>query len=456
MRKAMFVVLTMFLLWGMAGCAGEEDKDKPVPETKQETGKNTEQENKQENKKENKKDSRLLQSVTSEDFMQGNGSVMKTENGYYYYDVSEEALCYYDIATGKNMYLCNKPECRHDGNAFCVATNQTYAIQRIWLYSDRLYAAVVETTGTQYLLKVISIALDGSETREIATYMTVEKTGQYPVNDTDVRYLIVEQLGEDIVLTQDVSKLLIHRNRVVLPMCMVSREDFNDAKYYGTAILNLETEQVTYLNEEPLSRDNPKAEGFRAYGDYIYYYQKEGRKNILHRYHVTNGTDESYSLQPGFTGTYVVLDEDSIVYLRSAKNVLNVYHPSTKVNEQYDTGYEIAELMTDGTYLYITQEYRQRMYFHAETMETKEQEDLMLYVMSRELEEVAATDLLNVFSKEDFPEGKWYPEKLGDAICVIGEEIYFDLFQNRRMYHCKKSELLSGQPQVELLYQMAE
>ena len=48
--------------------------------------------------------------------------IMKTENGYYYNDPMEGlGLKYHDNATGKDIYLCAKPECSHDGNSFCTA-----------------------------------------------------------------------------------------------------------------------------------------------------------------------------------------------------------------------------------------------------------------------------------------------------------------------------------------------
>jgi len=432
MRKVTYWMLAAALLVGAVGCSKKEQGQ------------------------EQKRGSNLTAPVVSEDYNQGNGSIMKTKNGYYYYDVLNGALRYYDIATGKNMYLCNKPECKHDGNSFCIATNHEYAMDRIWLYSDRLYAAVVETTETQYLLKVISMALDGAEMREVATYMTVEKTGQYPKNDTDVRFLTIEGNEDNTVLRPDVGKLLIHRNKVILPMEFISLENFEDSAHYGTAILDLETEEVTYLNEEPLSRENPWAQGFSAGGNYIFYYQKEGRKNILHRYNVTDGTDESFTLQPGFDGTYVVLDEDTIAYFRSVRNIVNVYQISTGFNNVYEIGCDVDRITTDGTYLYVSEKYNYRQYFNMETMEMEEWEEANLHVLNREFEKVASVDLTKLFPKENFPEGEWYPKILNRYVCSIGDEIYFDLFQNRMVYKCKKSDLLAGQPQVEFLYKVED
>lgn len=107
MRKVKYWVLVTLLSIGIAGCAKREEGS------------------------EQKLESKLTAPVVAEDYNPGNGSIMKTENGYYYYDVLSGALRYYDIASGKNMYLCNKPECKHDGNSFCVATNDKYKIGRM-------------------------------------------------------------------------------------------------------------------------------------------------------------------------------------------------------------------------------------------------------------------------------------------------------------------------------------
>ena len=58
------------------------------------------------------------------------GSVMKGDSGYYYndgwqikYGVFSGGIVYFDNATGKTIPLCSKPQCLHDGNAFCPSTS---------------------------------------------------------------------------------------------------------------------------------------------------------------------------------------------------------------------------------------------------------------------------------------------------------------------------------------------
>ena len=69
---------------------------------------------------------------------------MLSEKGYYYYSYTDRGLRYYDFSTQKDIFLCNKPECLHDGNAFCVATNRKYGKIDYVLYGDRIYMSAFE------------------------------------------------------------------------------------------------------------------------------------------------------------------------------------------------------------------------------------------------------------------------------------------------------------------------
>ena len=425
MKRAMYLLLLAVFLLCVSGCS----------------------------RKEKGNDSKLGAKIVSEDFQRGNGSIMKTEKGYYYYDNLGKAIRYYDIATGKDMYLCNKPECRHDGNAFCVATNEKYMMNRLWLYSDRIFAAVVEETDTQYLYKVLTIALDGSEMSEFATYMTLEKTGQLPWFSYD-------------------GKLVIHRNKAMLPMTLVGKESLEDTYYYGTAILDLDTKEVSYLDEEPLSKENLEVQGMSAYGEHIYYYKKEGRRNVLHRYNVTDGTDESYTLQPGFEGDYVVLDEDNIVYIRSNRSMLSLYHPSTGLTEQVktvtrpsislpwyegifpDIAYKISAIRTDGTYIYICGEKWMTVHSNPNGPEKTEEIWVPFQVLNYDFEEVATVNLTEVIP---IP-----PENISDLwgwnyknVVSLGDDLYFSLVEEtEKIYRCKRSGFLDGNTEPEFLYEI--
>ncbi len=391
----------------------------------------------------------------SADYQSGNTRIRKTDKGYYYLN---KGLRYTDAATGKDMYLCNKPECRHDGNEFCVATNEKYRFNGFCIYSGTLVAAMIEETDTQYLYKLFTIALDGSQMNELATYYTFEKSQGQACN----RYN---------------SQLIIHRNKVILPIEILGQEALEDTFYYGLAIYDLDTNKVTFLDEEAVSRENTESTNISAYGDYVYYCRKEGKKTVLHRRHLTEGTDEAYKLLTGFGGTYIVLDDDTVVYSKKLGRGLCVHHHKTGENEEKVTLQkkvthiltdgqlfesmmedELGRLCTDGTYIYAFGTSTVIKSTNNETGEEMEQRINNLYVFDRALEEVTvinrAEDAWTITWEN--AEEELYPY----LFSFIGDEAYVtftpeEFNGNEYVFQCKRSALLAGEPKFEFAYSLS-
>lgn len=392
----------------------------------------------------------------SEDYKPGNATVMKTEQGYYYYSDSEKGFRYYDPATGKDMFLCNKPECRHDGNEFCAATNDKYVIDRVTLYGGKLFATAIEQTETQILYHLLAIALDGSELDEVVTFLTLEKTGVEPA--------II--FGE--------RELYLHRNMAMVPMLLTGNEN----GYHGTAIINLDTKEVKYLDEEPVAVTNAERTDMTAYGDFFYYCQKEGKKTVLHRYNITDGTDETHKLLVGFQGNYVVQDDNTIVYTKSDNRILCVFHRETGENEEkvnltrrekvyYSDGtfmiqdrvYEAADLRTDGENIYVIGKYMRRVPYEPENAKPKNGDEAYVHVYDRELNEVTYLNMAAVmeFAEEVRPEN---PEEFymyyNRALYFEGDEVYCVLpnannGKEEYLFQCSKDEFLTGEPKFEFV-----
>lgn len=464
-KKVIYLVLLTLLLFCLTGCSGREKEKQPDDRVEDNSGKNKPDKAPGGKGEITAEDFQLGSNpgwkgeLTAEDYQPGNSFVMKTEKGYYYHryekTVNDDkyigAFRYVDSATGKDIYLCNKPECKHDGNIFCVATNDKYTIGQTCLYNGRIFATALETTDTQYLFKLLAIALDGSEMSEIATYMTIGK-------------MAAESAGQVPLIGGNSDNLVVHRNKTVLPLAVVGRSD--DTDYRGTAVLDLDTGKVSYLDEEPLSKENAKIEGVSAYGDYIYYYRKEGRKNVLHRYCVKDGADESLKLQSGFQGMYAVLDEDNIVYTRYAANVLHLYHPSTGESEEAKTlqapardeqGFwtggiiDVQGLMTDGTYLYAA---RGTMILTSNDGHKITKREI--YVLDRNLEIIAVVNMAEVLPEgiESTMNHTWEYNW-----SFLDDEIYTVFLPNEdnllktAVYKCKRSDFLEGNPKYEFLYE---
>ena len=451
MRKGLFAALTILCLAAFMGCAGGKDKSDEQP-------------------------GEATNAVTAgvsdvkfelEDYEPGNRSdfmpreMMRTEKGFYHLNFKDNGLHYYDMSTGKEMYLCNKPECRHDGNPFCVATNQTYEILGCSLYNDKILSYVQEETDTQYAFKLLTVALDGSSADELATVLTIEKTGER-----------VAFAGCDVH---------IHRNKVLVTMGGSSVGE--DTWHYCAAVVDLDTKKVTFLNEEPFSKDNEDLSDISAYGDYFYYCQKEGKKRLLRRYHIGNGTTETCKLLTNFSGDYAVLDEDCVVYSR--KSGLCTYRFSTGENEEKtrligiqkmyegrnlvgetEAEYVAQDVLTDGTYLYIPQKARQ-LGFKEETGEiTTWTESANIHVFDKNLGEIAVVDLMAQFPKEGFEEMTWHIDSYTTGLRYLGEDIYWCLVpldennMNPEMttyvFHCNRSDFLAGEPKFEFVYKYSE
>lgn len=399
--------------------------------------------------------------LVSEDYQPGNvsewtsGYFMRTEQGYYYYSKSRKGFRYYDIATGKDMFLCNKPECRHDGNDFCVATNDNYTVLNACVYSNRIYVYAMDETDTQYHLKVLSLALDGSELSEEVTVLSLEKMGQE--------------------LTFDGKNFCIHRNNIMIALNAKGKDGLKDSELYGAAVVNLNTKKVLYLDEQPVSAENIEAEGIQGNGDWFYYCRKVKKKMELHRYNIVNGTDETLKLQVGFPGRYTILGEDTVAYQKMNLSALCFYGIDTGETVEtkdfaYD-GFEVDEngelewieetsdvdgVNGDGTYFYAISHCTYREHWNREGVTIGRKEGIVL-VYDNNGKKVTAVNIAPALD-EATPGGVnlyWLNYCVG--LRFLGEEIYAEVpeeenYSRIHVFKCKRSDFLAGNPKFEHVF----
>lgn len=313
-KRNIVLVLTLGLLLGLAGC-GEEK-------------------------------------IISEDYQRGNthhkyaNAVMKTDTGYYYSQggFNSLSLHYYDAANGKNMYLCNKPECRHEGDEFCVATSNKYIVFDTVLYSNSLYINVIEPSDSTYEYKLLRASLDGSSLDEVVTYLTVNTIDVMP----------------------NTSPMAFHRNKAFLPY-QVNNVNNQEIGYSGVAIYDLETGEVTYLGEKEGDLNVEKT-SFCGYGDYMYFVTAEKFKQRLCRYSYTDGSVEELPLERNFMGEYVIYDDDTIFFVRGTDELFShnlQTGENTNINVKEWYGIKMGKnsssrsgfdgIVSDGKYLYISE-----------------------------------------------------------------------------------------------------
>ena len=440
MKKVLFIILMIMCPVAFAGCSKEEQGEhisKTTPTTDA--------------------------SPMWEDYRQGNASAerdgyfMQTEQGYYYYSKSRKGFRYYDITTGTDMFLCNKPECKHDGNAFCVATNADYVVLNACLYNKQMYVYVMDETDTQYCLKVLSLALDGSGMNEVATVLELEKTGQE-----------LEFKGEEFC---------IHRNKIMIALNISGKDGVKGNEFYGTLLLDLDTKNLTYMDETPVSKENLEVKEIHAYGDYFYYCKKVNKRKELHRYNIMTGIDETHNLATGFRERYAILGDNTIAYLRGDNKAICFYRYDTgetiectdfiydtftvdsNGELQQDEGRVIPESMRgDGDYVYAIDLSMIRSHSNKFGVEKERRESLVI-AYGADGKKIAAVNLA-VAIDEAVPEGVtleyWFYWK---GIRFLGEEIYMELPEKENLdrtyvFRCKRSDLLAGNPKFEFVFVM--
>lgn len=403
--------------------------------------------------------------ITVEDYVRTNPStkgmngIMKSDTGYYYTTTSTsnsgekyDAIHYFDEASGQNIYLCCKPECRHNGDEFCTATSGKYNIHGSYFYDGSLYLSVVEATGEEYLFKLLRVSADGSELTEVVTF--------YRINTTSVMSLVG---GE---------QMLIHRGVAVLPYYLINKEALGSTgtivSIMGTCLYNLATGELTELPEIESSELMGGRERFTGYGDYIYYNAKTDRTNTLSRYCLIDGTVEELELSRTYVGIYEVIDEDTIYYYYLG-NRLFEYKISTKENtfhkdvfvdncEKYipsidlvvssSEDYECTDMVTDGTYLYagdgVDFHTMQKGHFGYDTYSDGSQVEQKNYVhvYDKDLAEVARVEISTKTYLDDF---------VRFSLAILDDTVYMQT-QSMVLACTLEDFLKGGQPPFEPLY----
>ena len=289
--------------------------------------------------------------------------IMKTDKGFYYSQgrLKSLSLYYHDAENGKGMYLCNKPECRHEGDEFCAATSDKYKVMETVMYSGSLYINAVEETETTYKYKLLRASLDGSSLSEVVTYFETE--------NIDVVPLYYWDMGP--VLT-------IHRNKAFLPYQLENRKN-KDTGMSGTAIYDLETGELTYLGEKTRELEE-RDFNFIGCGDYMYYVLEQKYKTRLYRYCYTDGSVEMLELEKGFKGDYAVYDENTVFYIKSQQELYKYTHDTkesirVKTDEWNGFAYEVLtadglmtihhnvniySVLSDGEYVYVPENFNNK------------------------------------------------------------------------------------------------
>ena len=378
--------------------------------------------------------------IPIEDYVRSNPAtstmppIMKSDTGYYYCSTYRRPLNlhYFDMESGQNIFLCSKPECRHDGDAFCTATSEKYTVRGACYYGGSLYINAVEETDNEYLCKLLKVSQDGTELEEVVTYQTINKTSLWVGNSVP---------------------MIIHRGVAVIPYFMRSNTE-DDISVEGVCLYDLNTEELVLLPETGDDSERAAYGRMTAYGDYVYYSVKQGRRYALNRYSLTNKTEETLELTNAFTGEYVVVDDNLLFYDYNGTNLYE-YHMDDKKNVTHSYFYNKMDItttswgmMTDGTYLYIGEGVLFRslgsgflgVYVSDDGTETPIPS--YVHVFDRELKPVAKVEI----ATENYME-----ESVNFSLAILDGIVYLKTYE--AVFQCTLEEFLANEiPPFTKLY----
>lgn len=373
-----------------------------------------------------------------EDYVRSNpttdiiNSIMKSDTGYYYCAANRRPLSlhYYDEKSDQNIFLCSRPECRHDGDAFCTATSEKYTVRGACFYGGALYLNVVEETDTEYLCKLLRVSADGTELTELVTYQTVNNTSMWVTS------------GEP---------MMIHRGVAVLPYVFRNTDDETFC-LGGICLYDLISGEQKLLPEMETDRRNQGYSRLSACGDYIYYNTHQNARNTLSRYCLTDGTTEALELSTTLTGMYngmyEVIDENTIYYCCS-DNTLYAYQISDGTIQKHSGFFkemnsaggkkDCADMMTDGTYFYVGEGVYFRdtdtgymgVFVDSDGVETPVKS--YVHVFDRELNEVAKVEIATEYYME---------EEVSFSIAVLDGMVYLQTWE--KVFRCTLENFLAG------------
>ncbi|MCQ2460382.1 MAG: DUF5050 domain-containing protein [Ruminococcus sp.] len=184
----------------------------------------------------------------------GGRQIMETESGYYYNNEDFLlSLRYSEKSTDADIFLCPKPECRHDGNESCTATYNFSPITNTILYDNYIYFVADEKTKENLGYALYKVSLDGTTLDKVCDVAKIMN----PNEDNYSGYGSMPQF-------------IIHKGYAYIPYMF-------GALWYGQYIqsgfvkVNIQTGEKEILFEETEYKEGKEATVIGGHGDYIYY-----------------------------------------------------------------------------------------------------------------------------------------------------------------------------------------
>ncbi|MBE6843654.1 MAG: hypothetical protein E7510_12615 [Ruminococcus sp.] len=204
-----------------------------------------------------------------------NRVVMETENGYYYNVCDMNlSLRYTEKTTGKDIFLCARPECMHDGNEKCTATYNFLEISNSILYDNSIYfvANIRDDETMGYAL--FKASTDGASLDKVGDVITIRKP---------------QSADDGINFSSAIDNFIIHKGYAYIPY---SLGQHSYAGFLGAGMVRMnirtgETESIYDYNDDYFSSQFVSV--MSACGEYVYY-RLWGNSSTggVHRYNVND------------------------------------------------------------------------------------------------------------------------------------------------------------------------
>lgn len=279
------------------------------------------------------------------------GSVMKGDSGYYYndgwqikYGVISGGIVYYDNATGKSIPLCSKPQCLHDGNAFCPSTSFDSSFNI--LYNGYIYRlGEVINNENEYKLKLMKMDLMGNELSLVSDIMTRVGSSFYIYN-------MVVHYGKMIFVFNKTDENGISRVLYIVDLTSGEGKEIYVPEP-ASGVHRLENYIFNYLTCD---------------GDWLYYTIREEKlksdtlgfveSNIdydrteMFRYNIKSGETETVSALPDIYSSFTV--NNGIIYYTVAdrkNNTFSLYAYDIGKNSTTTLAQNVKQKFVDGKYV---------------------------------------------------------------------------------------------------------
>ncbi|MBR4305558.1 MAG: hypothetical protein IKT78_01795, partial [Ruminiclostridium sp.] len=284
-------------------------------------------------------------------------ATMKGTEGYYYTELPSDkhnlTVFYYDINAKESIPLCAKPQCLHDGNAFCVATGGKFIVYTLF-YNNYIYKLCYENAeGEMYAYKLLRGDMQGNELSVVSEIFTAPIEQQIDIANVFCHYGMMFFA----VKKYNGKKFTNHIYTINLSSGVVKEIEVPDAtKYERFPYMTADGDYLYIATEDEITAENQS-------------WNKIDADTVMHRYNLKTSEIEVISALPKIYSSFTACD--GIIYYTTENRSDNTFSLVFYDTEKKETGNLVenkqmvymddkfisgngAKVVTDRKYLYIS------------------------------------------------------------------------------------------------------